>query len=122
MRFSDNELVIISHLEQAATDLRCANPELIEQAKQILAKSSYVPEDFKRYLLACVELLLIEVMARRKNPALYDFLYSGTLWYFHNRYKLPDELVKEIEAYLAYGYPYHSLEDLEKLIQNKQNN
>jgi len=116
MMFSDDELVIISHLEQAATDLRCANPELILQAKEILAKSSFVPEvsDSKRYLLACVELLLIEVKARQKNPALYDFLFSGTLWFFHNRSELPDELGKEIADYLAYGNPYQSPEDAKK--------
>jgi len=115
-KFSDDELVIISHLEQAATDLRCANPELISHAKQILAKSAFVPEvsDFKRFLLACVELLLIEVMARQKNPALYDFLYSDTLWYFHNRDKLPNETAIEIEAYLAYGNPCQTPEDGQK--------
>jgi hypothetical protein len=111
--FSDNELVIISHLEQAATDLRCANPELIEQAKQILAKSSFVSEvsDFKRHLLACVELLLIEAKERQKNPAIYDSLYQGTLWYFHNRDELPKEVVREIELYLAYGNPYQTPEE-----------
>jgi hypothetical protein len=103
--FSDNELVIILHLEKAATDLRCANPELIEQAKQILAKSSFVSEasDFKRHLLACVELLLIEVKARQKNPELYDSLYQGTLWYFHNRDNCLKKSFKEIELYLACG-------------------
>jgi len=114
MSFSDDELVIISHLEQAATDLRLANPELIEQAKQILAKSSFVPEvsDGKRYLLACVELLLVEVRARQKNPALYDFLHNeGELWYYHNRDKLPNEVVKEIADYLAYGNPYQTPEE-----------
>jgi hypothetical protein len=114
--FSDDELVIISHLEQAATDLRCANPELISQAKEILSKSAFVPEvsDSKRFLLACVELLLVEVRARQKNPELYDFLYSGTLWFFHNRDKLPNEVVKEIADYLAYGNPYQSPEDAKK--------
>jgi len=113
--FSDNELVIISHLEQAATDLRCANPELISQAKEILAKSAFVPvSECKRYLLACVELLLIEAKARQKNPALYDFLYSHTLWYYCNRDKLPKEAVNEIAAYLAFGNPYESLEDAQK--------
>jgi len=114
--FSDNELVIISHLETAATDLRRANPELILQAKKILSESSFVPEvsDSKRFLLACVELLLIEVMARQKNPALYDFLYQGTLWFFHNREKLPNELVKEIAEYLTYGNPYQSPEEAKK--------
>ena len=113
MKFSDNELVIILHLEQAANDLRCANPELIEQAKQILAKSSFVSEvsNSKRHLLACVELLLIEAKARQKNPELYDSLYQGTLWYFHNRDKLPKEVVGEIELYLAYGFPYQTLEE-----------
>ena len=113
MKFSDNELVIILHLEKAATDLRCANPELLEQAKQILAKSSFVSEvsDFKRHLLACVELLLIEVKARQKNPELYDPLYQGTLWYFHNRDKLPKEVAKEIELYLAFGSPYKTPEE-----------
>jgi hypothetical protein len=101
-RFNDDELVIISHLEQAATDLRVANPELIEQAKQILSESPFVPEgaSFRRDFLACVELLLIEAKARQKNPALYDFLYSGTLWYFHNRDRLPKEVVREIDYYL----------------------
>jgi hypothetical protein len=114
--FSDNELVIILHLEQAATDLRCANPELIAQAKKILSESSFVPEvsECKRYLLACIELLLIEVRARQKNPALYDFLHSHTLWYYCNRDKLPEEAVKEIELYLAFGKPYESLEDAQK--------
>jgi len=114
--FSDDELVIISHLEQAATDLRCANPELILQAKQILAKSSFVPKvsDFKRHLLACLELLLIEVRARLKNPALYDFLYPGTLWYYHNHSELPKEVVGEIAEYLAYGNPYESNEEAQK--------
>ena len=118
MKFSDNELVIISHLEQAATDLRCANPELILQAKQILAKSSFVSEvsDFKRHLLACVELLLVEAKARQKNPALYDFLFNeGELWYFHNRDKLPKEVVREIELYLAFGAPYRTLEEEQEL-------
>jgi len=115
-KFTNDELVIISHLEQAATDLRRANPELIEQAKKILSESSFVPEvsDSKRYLLACIELLLIEVRARQENPALYDFLYQDTLWFFHNRDKLPDELVKEIADYLAYGNPYQSPEDAKK--------
>jgi len=115
--FSDDELVIISHLEQAATDLRCANPELISQAKEILAKSAFVPEvsDSKRYLLACVELLLVEAKARQKNPALYEFLHNeGELWYFHNRDELPKEVVQEIELYLAYGSPYESPEDAQK--------
>ena len=104
--FSDDELVIIAHLEQAATDLRCANPELLEQAKRILAESPYVPSDsFRRSLLASTELLLIEVRARQKNPALYDFLYSDTLWYFHNRDRLPYEVVKEIDHYLISHYP-----------------
>ena len=113
MKFSDNELVIILHLEQAATDLRCAKPELIEQAKKILSESPFVPEvaDFKRHLLACVELLLIEVKARQKNPELYDSLYQGTLWYFHNRDKLPKEVVGEIELYLAFGSPYKTPEE-----------
>jgi len=116
MMFSDDELVIISHLEQAETDLRCANPELIEQAKQILAKSPFVPElaNFKRHLLASIELLLIEVRARQKNPAIYDFLYPGTLWFFHNRSELPNELGKEIADYLVYGDPYQSPEDAKK--------
>ena len=59
--FSDDELLIISHLEQAATDLRCANPEIISQAKKILSESPFVPKvsNYKRHLLACVELLLI---------------------------------------------------------------
>jgi len=114
--FSDDELVIISHLEQAATDLRCANPELIEQAKKILSESAFVPKlaDYKRHLLACVELLLIEVRARLKNPALYDFLYSGTLWFFHNRSELPNELVQEIQHYLTFGNPYLSPEEEQK--------
>ena len=116
MKFSDDELVVISHLESAATDLRCANPELISQAKEILAKSAFVPEvsDSKRFLLACIELLLIEVRARQKNPELYDFLFSGTLWFFYNRDKLPNELVKEIADYLAYGNPYQSPEEAQK--------
>jgi hypothetical protein len=116
--FSDDELVIISHLEQAANDLRRANPEIISQAKQILAKSSFVPEvsDFKRHLLACVELLLIEAKARLKNPALYDFLFNeGELWYFHNRSELPKEVVREIEHYLAFGAPYRTLEEEQEL-------
>jgi hypothetical protein len=118
--FSDDELVIISHLEQAATDLRCANPELITQAKKILSESSFVPRRFKRYLLGSLELLLIEVKARRKNPAVYDFLYNdGELWYFHNRSELPKEIVKEtelhlIELYLAFGNPYQSPEEAQK--------
>jgi len=114
--FSDDELLIISHLEQAATDLRCANPELIAQAKQILSDSPFVPEvsNYKRHLLACLELLLIEVRARQKNPALYDFLYSGTLWFFHNRSELPNEITKEIAEYLTYGNPYLSNEEAQK--------
>jgi len=113
MTFSDDELVIISHLEQAATDLRCANPEIISQAKQILSESPFVPKvsDFKRHLLACLELLLIEVRTRLKNPALYDFLYSGTLWFFHNRSELPNEIVQEIQHYLAFGAPYRTFEE-----------
>jgi hypothetical protein len=114
--FSDDELVIISHLEQAATDLRCANPELIEQAKKILSESPFVPKvsNYKRHLLACVELLLIEVKARQKNPALYDFLYQGTLWYYHNHSELPKEVVGEIAEYLAYGNLYESPEKAQK--------
>jgi hypothetical protein len=114
--FSDDELLIISHLEQAATDLRCANPEIISQAKQILSESPFVPKvsDFKRHLLACLELLLIEVRARLKNPALYDFLYQGTLWFFHNRSELPNELVQEIQHYLTFGNPYLSPEEEQK--------
>ena len=114
--FSDDELLIISHLEQAATDLRCANPEIISQAKKILSESSFVSEvsDFKRHLLACLELLLIEVRARQKNPALYDFLYSGTLWFFHNRSELPNEIVQEIAEYLTYGAPYLTPEEAQK--------
>jgi len=114
--FNDDELLIISHLEQAATDLRCANPEIISQAKKILSESPFVPKvsDFKRHLLACLELLLIEVRARLKNPALYDFLYSGTLWFFHNRSELPNELVQEIQHYLSFGNPYLSPEEAQK--------
>jgi len=114
--FSDDELLIISHLEQAATDLRCANPEIISQAKQILSDSPFVPKvsNYKRHLLACVELLLIEVKARQKNPALYDFLYQGTLWYYHNHSELPKEIVQEIAEYLAYGNPYESNEEAQK--------
>jgi len=115
--FSDDELLIISHLEQAATDLRTANPELIEQAKKILSESPFVPKvsNYKRHLLACVELLLIEVRARLKNPALYDFLYNeGELWFYHNRDKLPKEVVQEIAEYLTYGAPYLSLEEAQK--------
>jgi len=114
--FSDDELLIISHLEKAATDLRCANPELIEQAKQILSDSPFVPKvsNYKRHLLACVELLLIEAKARQKNPALYDFLYPGTLWYYHNHSELPKEVVGEIAEYLAYGNPYESNEEAQK--------
>jgi len=115
--FSDDELLIISHLEQAATDLRIANPELIEQAKKILSESAFVPKlaDYKRHLLACVELLLIEVRARLKNPALYDFLYNeGELWFYHNRDKLPKEVVGEIAEYLTYGAPYLSPEEAQK--------
>ena len=117
-RFTDNELVILSHLEQAATDLRVANPELILQAKKILSESPFVPEvaDFKRHLLACVELLLIEASQRQKNPAVYDFLYNdGEMWYFHNRSELPKEVVREIELYLAYGFPYRTLEEEQEL-------
>jgi len=114
--FSDDELVIISHLEQAATDLRCANPEIISQAKKILSESAFVPKlaDYKRHLLACVELLLIEAKARQKNPALYDFLYQGTLWYYHNHSELPKEVVQEIAEYLAYGNPYESNEEAQE--------
>ena len=113
--FSDNELAIVLHLEQAATDLRRAKPKVISQAKQILSESSFVPvSECKRFLLACVELLLIEAKARQKNPAIYDSLYSDTLWYFHNRDELPKEAVKEIELYLAFGNPYESLEDAQK--------
>ena len=115
--FSDDELLIISHLEQAATDLRTANPELIEQAKKILSESPFVPKvsNYKRHLLACVELLVIEVRARLKNPALYDFLYNeGELWFYHNRDKLPKEVVQEIAEYLTYGAPYLSLEEAQK--------
>jgi hypothetical protein len=117
-RFTDDELVIISHLEQAATDLRVANPELIAQAKQILSESPFVPEvrNYKRYLLACVELLLIEATQRQKNPAVYDFLFNdGELWYFHNRGKLRKEVVREIELYLASGSPYWTLEEEQEL-------
>jgi len=116
-KFTNDELVIISHLEQAATDLRCANPELILQAKKILSESPFVPEvrNYKRYLLACIELLLIEVRARQENPAVYDFLFNdGEMWYFHNRSELPNELVQEIELYLAYGFPYESIEEAQK--------
>ena len=114
--FSDGELVIISHLEQAATDLRTAKPELIWLAKKILSDSPFVPEvsNYKRHLLACVELLLIEAKARQKNPALYDFLYQGTLWYFHNRDKLSNELVGEIQHYLTFGNPYLTPEEEQK--------
>ena len=114
--FSDEELVIVLHLEAAATDLRCAKPELIAQAKKILFKFYYVPEgaDFRRCLLACIELLLIEAKQRQKNPALYDSLYLGTLWYFHNRDRLPNEVVKEIDYYLAYDGFYLSPEDAKK--------
>jgi hypothetical protein len=118
--FNNDELVIISHLEQAATDLRCAKPKVITQAKKILSESSFVPRRFKRYLLGSLELLLIEVKARRKNPAVYDFLYNdGELWYFHNRSELPKEIVKEtelylIELYLAFGNPYQSPEEEQK--------
>jgi hypothetical protein len=114
--FSDDELLIISHLEQAATDLRCANPEIISQAKKILSESPFVPKvsNYKRHLLACVELLLIEVKARQKNPALYDFLYQGTLWYYHNHSELPKEVVGEIAEYLAYGNLYESPEKAKK--------
>ena len=117
-RFTDDELVILSHLEQAATDLRVANPELILQAKKILSESPFVPEvrNYKRYLLACVELLLIEASQRQKNPAVYDFLYNdGEMWYFHNRSELPKEVVREIELYLAYGFPYRTLEEEQEL-------
>jgi len=114
--FSDDELVIISHLEQAATDLRCANPEIISQAKKILSESPFVPKvsNYKRHLLACIELLLIEAKARQKNPALYDFLYQGTLWYYHNHSELPKEVVGEIAEYLAYGNLYESPEKAQK--------
>jgi len=114
--FSDDELVIISHLETAATDLRRANPELIEQAKKILSESSFVSvSDSKQYLLSCIELLLIEAKARQENPALYDFLFNeGELWYFHNRDKLPNELVQEIQHYLTFGNPYLSPEEEQK--------
>jgi hypothetical protein len=114
--FRDNELAIILHLEQAATDLRRAKPKVISQAKEILAKSAFVPEvsNCKRYLLACVELLLIEARARQKNPVIYDSLYQGRLWYYCNRDKLPEEAVKEIELYLAFGNPYESIEEAQK--------
>jgi len=118
--FSDNELAIISHLEQAATDLRCANPELIQQAKKILSESLFVSSVFlfKRFLFACVELLLIEATQRQKNPSVYDFLYNdGELWYFHNRSKLPKEVVQEIELYLAHGDPYLSPEEYEEFVE-----
>jgi hypothetical protein len=117
-RFTDDELVILSHLEQAATDLRVANPELILQAKKILSESPFVPEvrNYKRYLLACLELLLIEASQRQKNPAVYDFLYNdGEMWYFHNRSELPKEVVREIELYLAFGAPYRTLEEEQEL-------
>ena len=120
MKFRDDELVIISHLESAATDLRCANPELISQAKEILSKSAFVPEsaDFKRCLLALIELLLIEAKQRQKNPALYDSLYQGgTLWYYYNRDRLPNEVVQEIDHYLAYDGFYLSPEESEKLFR-----
>jgi hypothetical protein len=118
MKFNDDELAIVLHLEQAATDLQCANPELILQAKQILSESPFVPEvsNYKRHLLACLELLLIEAKARQKNPALYDSLFNdGELWYFHNRDKLPKEVAKEIEHYLAFGAPYRTLEEEQEL-------
>jgi hypothetical protein len=114
--FSDDELVIVLHLEAAATDLRFAKPELLTKAKEILSKSAFVPEsaDFKQCLLALIELLLIEAKQRQKNPALYDSLYLGTLWYFHNRDRLPNEVVKEIDYYLAYDGFYLSPEDAKK--------
>jgi hypothetical protein len=70
--------------------------------------------NYKRHLLACVELLLIEAKARQKNPALYDFLYQGTLWYYHNHSELPKEVVGEIAEYLAYGNLYESPEKAQK--------
>ena len=115
--FSDDELVIVLHLEAAATDLRFAKPELLTKAKEILTKSPYVPEsaDFKQCLLALIELLLIEAKQRQKNPALYDFLYQGgTLWYYYNRDRLPKEVVQEIDYYLAYDGFYLSPEDAKK--------
>jgi hypothetical protein len=115
--FSDDELVIVLHLEAAATDLRFAKPELLTKAKEILTKSPYVPEsaDFKQCLLALIELLLIEAKQRQKNPALYDSLYQGgTLWYYYNRDRLPNEVVQEIDYYLAYDGFYLSPEDAQK--------
>ena len=119
--FSDDELVIVLHLEAAATDLRFAKPELLTKAKEILTKSPYVPKsaDFKRCLLALIELLLIEAKQRQKNPALYDFLYQGgTLWYYYNRDRLPNEVVQEIDYYLAYDGFYLSPEDAKKSRRN----
>ncbi len=114
--FNDAELVVISHLEQAATDLRQANIKVIQRAKKIIAQSSFVPEtaECRRFLLAAIELLLIEARARQRNPTLYDFLYRDTLWFYHNRNELPNEIAKEINDYLAYGSPYQSPEEAQK--------
>jgi hypothetical protein len=116
VKFSDNELVIISHLEQAATDLRCANPELISQAKQIISESSFVPEvsDSKRFLLACIELLLIEVKARQKNPALYDFLYQAHCGFSTTETNYLTKWSKKLPNLFAYGNPYQSPEEAKK--------
>jgi hypothetical protein len=76
-----------------------------------------VPEsaDFKQCLLALIELLLIEAKQRQKNPALYDSLYQGgTLWYYYNRDRLPNEVVQEIDYYLAYDGFYLNPEETQK--------
>jgi len=69
-------------------------------------------------LLALIELLLIEAKQRQKNPALYDSLYQGgTLWYYYNRDRLPNEVVQEIDHYLAYDGFYLNPEESEKLFR-----
>ncbi len=115
--FSDDELLVIAHLEQAATDLRCANIELIQRAKEILSQSPAVTSygEFRRYLLGCVELLLVEATARQRNPALYDFLHHDRLWYFDNMDALPAKVRGEIAYYLAYGSPDTTPEEERKL-------
>ena len=53
--FSDDELVIISHLEQAATDLRCANPESDENRNFVapLPRAISFTTDAKRLFPLC---------------------------------------------------------------------
>ena len=119
--FSDDELLVIAHLEQAANDVRHANIKLIQRAKKIISKSSFMPVPgnpyYKRFLLGAIELLLIEAKIRKRNPALYDFLYHDTLWYFDNKDKIPVKIKNEIDIYLTEGFPYETPDDDRKLYE-----